>query len=198
MSDLPEAIRAFIAVRIPDFILDQLAAIQNRLKEQLRDVSWTRREAMHITLQFLGKIESANVPQLHAALLDATHDTSAFELALAGLGSFGNRALWVGVGTGTERLKELARLVRSAAQPFAAHEEERPFNPHVTLGRSHQPGRGVAAALRNCPQPIFPSWKVSEFELIRSELSSKGARYSTLATLTLRSEPDVQRADSLK
>ena len=57
MSDLPEKIRAFVAVRIPETVLAQLASVQQQLKGKFSDVSWTRAEAMHVTLQFLGNVD---------------------------------------------------------------------------------------------------------------------------------------------
>ena len=68
MSDLPPTIRAFVAVRIPDDILARLAAFQHQLKADFRSVSWTRPEAMHLTLQFLGNIQASHLPALRHGL----------------------------------------------------------------------------------------------------------------------------------
>ena len=46
MSGLPEYIRAFVAVRIPETTRAQLADVQRQLKPELRDVSWTRPDAI--------------------------------------------------------------------------------------------------------------------------------------------------------
>jgi RNA 2',3'-cyclic 3'-phosphodiesterase len=144
---------------------------------------------MHLTLLFLGNIESARVPELIPALRDAAGKGNAFEVELSGIGSFGNRVLWAGVRRGAEALTRLANSVRSSAQAFATHEEERPFNAHVTLGRFRRPARGVAKVLSALPGPHFDSWHVDHFELIRSELSPQGARYTTLAVCPLRQSP---------
>jgi 2'-5' RNA ligase len=185
MSDLPERIRAFIAVRIPEAVLAQLISAQDQLKRKFAGVSWTRAEAMHVTLQFLGNVESARLPELQTALRRATAQIQSFDMELAGLGSFDNRVLWAGVIRGTEPLSGLAEAVRRATKGFGAHKEERAFSAHVTLGRFRRPGRGVAAALREIPAPAFGLWRVGEIELIRSELSPHGSRYTTLAIADL-------------
>jgi RNA 2',3'-cyclic 3'-phosphodiesterase len=182
---LPERIRAFVAVRIPDEVLSQLGAIQQQLKRKFPEVSWTRAEAMHVTLRFLGNIESARLPELDGALRGATGGFSAFDLELSGIGSFGNRVLWAGIKRGAEPLTLLANSLRPAASTFSAHEEERPFNAHVTLGRFRRPERGVARILAELKAPQFGSWRVDHFELIRSELSPQGARYTALAEFPL-------------
>ena len=186
MSDLPKKIRAFVAVRISETVLGQLVSAQQQLKSKFSGVSWTRAEAMHMTLQFLGNIESARLPELQTALRQATEQIPSFEIELAGLGSFGNRVLWVGVNRGAEPLTRLAEAVRRATKGLGVQEEERPFNAHVTLGRFRQTARGVSKVLREAAAPNFGSWRVNEFELIRSELSPNGARHTMLLTFPLR------------
>jgi RNA 2',3'-cyclic 3'-phosphodiesterase len=186
VSDLPEQIRAFIAVRIPDGVRAQLADVQRQLKPALRDVSWTGPEAMHLTLQFLGDIESRHVPDLKAALNERCGSVAGFEVGLGKPGSFNQRVIWVGVERGLEPLNRLADCVRSAAKPFTSHEENRPFSGHATLGRLRRPYRGLDNALRKVTVLQFLPWTVREFELIRSELSPQGSIYTTLATHSLK------------
>lgn len=180
MSELPEKIRAFIAVRLPDSVRAQVAEVQRQLKPNLPDVTWTRPEAMHLTLQFLGDIESHAVTNLGHSLRDDTRALVAFDLQLAAVGSFGNRVLWIGLARGEEPLQQLAAAVHQATGEFAAHQEARAFHPHVTMGRCRRPVRGLNAALREVRLPDFESWRANEFELIRSELSPHGSRYTIL------------------
>jgi 2'-5' RNA ligase len=185
MSDLPETIRAFIAVPIPDAVRVQVAEVQRQLQPLLRDVSWTRPESMHLTLQFLGNIKSADLPNLQSMLHDVARRFAPFELALGHLGSFSNRVVWIGLQRGELPLTKLAEAVRCAAKDFAGHKEARGFNAHVTLGRMRRPAREVNAALQRISVPEFDAWTAAGFELIRSELSPHGSRYTTLATILL-------------
>jgi RNA 2',3'-cyclic 3'-phosphodiesterase len=182
---LPETIRAFIAVRIPKAVLAQLVSAQEQLKRKFSDVSWTRAEAMHVTLQFLGNIESARLLELEGSLRRAIEQIPSFEMELAGFGSFGNRVLWIGISHGIEPLTSVAEAVRRVTNGFDVHEEERGFNAHITMGRLRHPSRDVVATLRELDAPAFGSWRVQEVELIRSELSPHGSRYTTLATVPL-------------
>src|SRR5215207_4226573 len=118
MTNLPEKIRAFIAVRIPDEVLAQLAAVQEQLKQNFQDVSWTRPEAMHLTLLFFGNIDSVRLPELLQAIENATHEFSAFDIELSGIGSFNNRVLWVGIERGVRSLGDLATALRDATKGF--------------------------------------------------------------------------------
>ncbi len=185
MSDLPEKIRAFIAVRIPDSVRAQIGGVQQQLKRGLRDVSWTRPEAMHLTLQFLGEVVSARLAELETVLHDVARGQPRFELALGPLGSFGNRVIWIGLHRGEQPLKKLADGVRRVTGEFAGHEENREFSAHVTLGRIRRPTQAVNTAMRKVRVPGFEPWNATDFELIRSELSPEGSRYTTLARFEL-------------
>jgi 2'-5' RNA ligase len=185
-DELPERIRAFVAVRIPTPQLVQLTALQDELKRKFTDVSRTRPEAMHLTLQFLGNVESARLDQLKQALSDASREIRAFNLQFSAPGSFGDRVLWVGVAGDVGDLTHFAESIRAATKSFGSHEEERAFNAHVTLGRFRGRGRQVASTLRTIRVPVFTAWLMDEIELIRSELSPRGARYTTLAEFRLR------------
>ena len=140
---------------------------------------------MHLTLQFLGDVPSESLPKIEAALNRSTAGVATFELQLGGIGSFGNRVIWVGIERGAEPLQRLAEIVHGATRGLVEHVEDRDFNPHVTLGRCRRGGRGIAAALRNVKGPNFQPWTVDEFRLIRSELLPHGSRYTTLATFPL-------------
>ena len=182
---LPERIRAFVAVPIPDAQREQLAEVQQAMRGQFRQVSWTRPEAMHLTLLFLGDIESSAVPVLAQRLGDAAAAMAPFDLELGEPGSFGERVLWIGLRQGARELTPLAEKVRDAAQEFGNREEERAFHGHVTLGRAQRRG-GLASGLARCPRPApFAPWTAREIELLRSELHPKGARYSILGRFAL-------------
>jgi 2'-5' RNA ligase len=182
---LPPEVRAFIAVRIPPAILEELSALQRQMKNEFSDVSWTRPEAMHLTLHFLGDVKSDRLALLADALSAATHGRSSFELRFSSPGSFNNRVLWVGVGQGAHELNSLAETVRAAAKNFGSRQEDRAFNAHVTLGRFRQRVREVDPVLRKIPTPSFTPWRVRGMELMRSELSPRGSRYTVLGSFHL-------------
>lgn len=180
-----EFIRAFIAVRIPAEVVAQLVTVQDQLKRLFRNVSWTRPEAMHITVHFLGNTAKHSVVDAAENLRELATHHSSFEIGLGEIGSFSQRVLWVGVESGEQALKRMANDVRSIAGKFGSNEEIRAFSAHVTLGRFRQRGRGVERKLRDVAAPRFETWEVRDIEFIRSELSPHGSRYTTLHTIAL-------------
>lgn len=51
--------RLFIAIAFPDKIKDRLKAGMDDLRRQGVRASWSRRENLHLTLEFLGELDSA-------------------------------------------------------------------------------------------------------------------------------------------
>lgn len=175
--------RLFVAIPLPEDIRDQLA----QMGGGLNNARWVDPDNMHLTLRFLGKIDGREAADLDAAL--ATIRVPAFEMELAGLGTFetGKKitALWVGVEA-PEELERLQGKVESAAQRAGQPPEGRKFRPHVTLARfKGAPGPKLGGFLRAFSlfrsEPIF----VDRFVLYSSKLTEKGPIYREEAVYPL-------------
>lgn len=85
---------------------------------------------------------------------------------------------------------KLEARVRAATANFGEPPEDREFHPHLTLARLKEARRqdrdALTELMRQGPPIDVPDWRVSELELIRSELSPGGSVYTTLATYPLR------------
>jgi len=160
-----------------------------RLRALARDVAWVGRDNVHLTLKFLGGVEASRLDAVAAALRAAVAERAAFHLVLRGLGAFPSagrpRVLWAGVGEGAAAMGDLAGRVDAALAPLGFPRELRPFAAHATLGRVRAPrverGLGEALALAGG----FGGQRVAHVSLMRSDLSSRGARYTELAALPL-------------
>ena len=62
--------------------------------------------------------------------------------------------------------------------------EDREFHPHLTLGRMKQPdpraARAIAQAMEQARNVALGEWQVEHVDLMRSDLSDAGPRYSLL------------------
>src|SRR5579863_95373 len=85
---LPEEVRAFVAVELPDEWREALAQTTRGLtRAGLSSLRWVRPEGIHLTLKFLGDVGRHLLPDLAEALTGAAAGRGAFELRLSGLGS---------------------------------------------------------------------------------------------------------------
>lgn len=174
--------RAFVAVRLPGKIADELENFLADLRP-LANIRWVRREQFHITLKFLGELEQKVIAQVKDAL-ESIKYFSPFTVELAHIGAFPNlsspRVLWLAGEKGSNELGRLARKVDDLLYEEAELEREhKKFQAHMTLARlkdSYLPEELV----RKLGEVPFFSFECSELFLMRSQLTPKGPIYSQL------------------
>lgn len=124
--------RLFIAVTFDEELLYRLERLIGQCKALGRG-RWTRRDNLHLTLEFLGELTDIAAAQ---AAMDAV-TAPAFPLILSGLGFFRRKdgdLLWVGVEH-TPGLMEVQRQLHHELKHRGFRLENRPYRPHLTLGR---------------------------------------------------------------
>jgi 2'-5' RNA ligase len=167
------------------------AAAELKRHTEALPVSWVAPENFHVTVKFLGHVDDARVQRVIEALHTAARGHAPFDLEVRGLGAFPSttraRVLWAGLTCGTAALGTLAASVEDALAPLGFAREDRPFSPHITLARVREPRRApeLAEALSVASGRRFGRVAVPEIALMRSDLSPRGARYTTLASISL-------------
>jgi 2'-5' RNA ligase len=179
--------RLFVAVDLPDAVKNQL----ERLRADIPGAVWVKRQALHLTLQFLGDgIPEERLPEIIGALQAV--DTAPFDLTLKGVGRFppGDRkpprVLWVGV-TGAPPLNDLYRQVTGSLTRLGFAPDERGFSPHITLARLKQDDAGprVAHFIERFGGYTSDPIPVREFILFSSQLTAQGSNYTREGVFTL-------------
>lgn len=186
----PEHFRLFVAVTLPEAVKGVILEVQREFRNSLldADIRWTRPDQFHLTLRFLGNVDSSRVADLTNALLTACRGFPALNLHAEGIGCFPNarspRVLWIGVDDTSQRLAPLQAAVQAATLDFTAEEPEKRFTGHLTLARIKRirpkEARRVEELVGRNGGRFFGRWTANAVELIRSELSAQGARYTTL------------------
>jgi 2'-5' RNA ligase len=183
--------RLFIAVELPSAVLAQLAEIQEHLKRRTPPgtVRWANPDGVHLTLKFLGDVSVTKRNSLEKALVKAVEGHASFTLSTGSLGCFPNanrpRVLWIGLENQIEALAALRDAVERLIAPLGYPTEDRPFSPHLTLGRVQRDARRddiqkFGELIANSPTPTAQRWQVTGVSLIRSELKPTGAVYTPL------------------
>ncbi len=181
------SIRAFLAADPPREAIDKLARCVERLRRPVEEaglrVTWVRPEALHVTLKFFGNIEEEAIGPIAAALA-ALRPAALPEMLLAGVSWFPAtrrpRVIFAGV-RGPEGLVLLQRSIEDLLAPLGHEREDRPFRPHVTLGRVKDRARGAASIetqLGTFKDECFgPEATVSEIVLYESRQGRTGMEY---------------------
>ncbi len=181
-------IRAFLALDPPEEVLREIGRVQSRLQKIIRgDVRWVRPESIHLTLKFFGDIRDGEVENISTVAERAAAEVGPFELAIGGAGVFPDmkrpRVIWLGMDGETERLGIFQNGLERAFREIGFPGEERPFRPHLTLGRVRSPkGLGsLAEALKKAETDADTRFTASGLCLFKSDLTPQGAIYTRLA-----------------
>jgi 2'-5' RNA ligase len=145
-----------------------------REAQQLTGGRVTEEGKVHLTLAFLGEAEPAKAIRAALAVAGRAH-----ELPIEKSHYWReNDIVWVGPRDTPLELKALHERLSQALCGDGFALERRPFAAHVTLIRK-------ARAAKLPPVPAV-EWPVPEFVLVRSALSSKGARSEIVQRFQLR------------
>jgi len=180
--------RGFIAVDVPASPdLDAFAA-------ELRNAgpSWkvVRTDQLHLTVKFLGETEEGLVPEIAAAVQEATSGVRPFEIRIQGTGAFPSLArmnvIWVGV-EGAEVIARIADALETSLESLGFPRERRPWKAHATLARvkEHRDLDRVRRLLEVHAKDAFGVHTVDAVHLKKSLLTPEGARYSVVETVKL-------------
>lgn len=178
--------RLFIAINLTSAEKARISGASRELREAGFPVRWVAEENLHLTLKFLGETEAGGVADLSAALDDAAEGFAPFDLELRGFGAFPSpanpRVIWIGIER-NESLKKLKRQLETQISPLGFPTEERPFRPHLTIGRARRDSsrsgfKGIDRLIADLNYE--DSFCVAKVDLMRSRLSPSGAKYEVL------------------
>jgi len=186
-----EKIRCFIAVEVPKDILAEIEKYLEQLREISSQVRWVKARGIHITLKFLGEIESPLLDQVKESLRSVTGIVRPFTVTVHGSGCFPNprrpRVFWLGLeqSMGTE-LNVIYDWIDEKLIVLGFEKEKRKFSAHLTLGRVRTPAN-FDSLLNYMQKHPFPkrSFQVYEIVFMRSVLKPSGAEYIPLSTYHL-------------
>lgn len=180
--------RLFFALQLPDDVRSRLRPVLEAARSKAGEgVGFTRLEQLHFTLAFLG--ETPRVDEACAAA-DGVRALTAFELEIAGRGAFPGlgrpRVLWLGVGQGAAELCAVADRLCAGLRERGFKLEDRPFRPHLTLGRVKPRGdRQARQALEAVPAGPLARFTAREIVLVQSLLGPAGATHTVLRAFPL-------------
>lgn len=147
---------------------------------------WLEPTSYHVTLKFLGSVDSSALPGIRTAVDEAVRSNAPFDLQVTGVGAFPTirkpRVLWVGVDP-SPSLRCLKQDLEWAMSGQGFERETRAFHPHITVGRAlDDQGAGAFRGLDDdaAALDIGLSAPVRTVDLTRSHLSRAGARYEVL------------------
>lgn len=188
-------IRSFLAFELPREIGSIVERVSREVRTSPLEASWVKPENIHLTVVFLGNIETQEMEAMAETVKGVCMGYRPFRVSLKPMGCFPNsrnpRVLWLGLDADPERMTRFRDALQRGLKSYGIREEERPFRPHLTLGRFRKPLRMEAqlnrlmSAYRDLTSPVC---SLHELVLFKSDLKPGGSVYTKMQSFPLTGE----------
>lgn len=187
---MAETVRAFVSISIPDDLKQGIGSLLERLKRaDLFSIRWVKADTVHVTLKFLGDVETGRLEPILKSLKGALAGVEPFSMQVRGMGVFPNpsfpRVIWLGLTDNLDRMRDLVGRVNRALQEFGFERDEQGFQPHLTLGRVKslvQKGT-LIRKIQEFKDLEIGSLMVDRIFLMKSDLNPGGASHTPLGEI---------------
>lgn len=182
--------RIFVALKVEagETLLNMISSLKSGLIKDT--IKWTSIDNIHITLVFLGDTEDNVIQEIRLMLNEKCKGSGIFKLNLKGCGIFRSlndpRIIWTGVEA-SDNLMALNDAIQNGLRQLGIKMEDRPYNPHLTLGRIKHLSdiitlNSLVEQYRNSEIQVVP---VNEVILYESVLQQSGPIYKPLEKFSL-------------
>ena len=184
-------IRAFIAIELPGKIVSSIGKIQERMAVYGFRIRWIRPDNIHLTLKFLGDIETASINEIRRVMDESVRGQAPISLKAKGIGVFPGikrpRVIWVGISGQLDLLVGLHKTLDEKLEAIGFPKENRPFRGHLTLGRvkAKIDPKKFGDTLNELGGFESESFVADRIILFKSELKPTGAVYTKLVEASL-------------
>ena len=189
--------RIFIEAVMDDAVLDAAWQVGERMRREASfpesAIRWVKRDAMHLTLRFLGDVEEAGLVRVMEAMT-SLEGSGRLRVRLDRVGAFGGRrprVIWVGLAEddGLEQLCAVRTQLDAALAVAQFEAESGRYRPHLTLGRvrrqATKPQLASIQAAVDAETALSIESVVERVALVESTLLKDGPRYRRLAMTEL-------------
>lgn len=191
MEPTPTRLRAFFAVELSDAVRVAVSTLAEALRDMRLKVSWVPPENLHLTLRFLGDVESETLEAISARVAEAVSGVGSFTLRTGRVGVFPNArrpsVIWVGIDEPPDALFRIQLAIETIAREAGFEPERRSFEPHITIGRvrrSHT-GAGALEVLERHADFDGGEFEVKAVSLFSSRLTPQSSVHTKLRGFAL-------------
>lgn len=182
------SVRTFLAIPLPQQLIDSICAAQRQLRAQISDARWVRPESLHLTLHFFGETEQETLEKIKVSVLSVKRCQRPFQVEVKGLGAFPNlrrpRVIWLGLEP-RGQLRQLHKVSQRCLRQAGVMTESRPYSPHLTIGRLRQHKPDLTDLLKSAGENSIGTLTVDKLVLFESRLRPEGAEHIPILTVNL-------------
>lgn len=167
--------RCFLAIELTEELKEDIEKLQKNFK--IEGIKLVEKENLHITVKFLGDVDEKTLEKIKNLDL-SIHP---IKTPIKELGVFPNenyiKIIWVGAPKLTNILKEIDEKILELG-----FKKERRYIPHITIGRVKfiKNKKDLKEKIEKYKTVKFGNLEVKNIVLISSQLTEKGAIYTTI------------------
>ncbi len=180
-------IRLFIALILPEEIVEELSEYRKKNFPEYNFLNWIKNDNLHVTLKFLGNVQNQFVDKISSDL-SFLNEYGKLNCQINGLDisyKFNEpKILWANLSM-EDSIFDIVKRINSVLAGYQIPVENKKFLPHITLLRIKKyPGAKFLNKIRTVKfKPIkFTANKIS---LIQSILKPDGAVYKEISNYNL-------------
>lgn len=185
-------LHASIAIRIDPEIRERVAEWRAGLWKACPHFQWTDPRWYHVTLKYLGDIQSYRGDYVRRALARAAESTPSFSMRIRAIGFFppsgAPRVVWMGVQEPTGALARCRAAVEAATAATGFESDPRPFRPHLTVARCPNPlaAEGIQRLVYNHRNFDAGEMLVRQIVFLQTIPTRRGVRISMVSAHELK------------
>lgn len=182
-------LRIFIALEIPEEVLETIVSSRRALVSRLPRARWIPRNNQHLTLRFLGDVSETELVGMTRRLRATLKNAPEVTVSLGGSGFFPRpsrpRVAWIG-GDATA-IDGLLEAVDEGVSGLGLGPRETPWSLHLTQARLNRPwpSSAVRTFLDWGESLELPLFRPLEVIVFLSDLHPGGAVYTALERIPL-------------
>jgi 2'-5' RNA ligase len=176
-----QTVRVFFALWPNARVQKQLGGLVEGLQlEKLCGGRKTKTENIHLTLLFVGEVDSRRLEALHriAGEVREAAGARAFDLVVEQIRYWKHNNIVYATTSLPQELIDLVTALQDALSAAAFSMEQRAYKPHITLMRN-----ASCQTLPALAEPI--AWRVREWVLVKSTQTSDGSNYVPIGRWSL-------------
>ena len=183
--------RIFIGVQLSGYLMGTIPMVKSTIEDKKELINWVSGKNLHLTLSFIGEINSKNIDQLKVELNNILTFNS-FDITVNGTGSFPSlenpRILWLDIQKGRNQLVNIQNDIEKIAMPFKENKKNEKFIPHITIGRIKNVNKNINLDLSTFSNAVYSdiTIPIKTIYLFKSQLLESGVEYSVLSKYSLK------------
>lgn len=182
--------RLFIAIDIPEFIKDNIYNFTAALLKEEKQIKVVSAPNIHITLKFLGNINTGKVSKIEKAIKETADTFRRFKYEINGKinafpGPNNARVVFLEIGNGGRQISEIYNELENNLSGVKIRKEKRKFFPHITIARIKNK-KNVGQLVNNHEMDSVDRLDCLEITLFESKLKPQGAEYTILNKFSLK------------